>query len=238
MTRPPLRILIVDDDPDIASVLCRGLALEGFETATEARADAAFTRLADAPFDPPFDTPFDTPFDAAIVDVMIGDESGLDLVRKLRRSSIRLPVIMLSALIGIDDRTEGLRAGADDYVIKPFSLDELTARLRVQIARATERATPTLALDPQNRTACAGDHRAELTEREFALLSLLLRHRGETLSRGEIFDALWTGDGPGAENVVDVYVGYLRRKLSPAQNFGMEIVTIRSRGFQLRDIAP
>ena len=216
------RVLVVDDDPDIGSVVARGLGHDGFEVTVEARAAAAKARLsAEA-------------FDAAVIDVMIGEESGLDLVRELRAGGASLPILMLSALTGIEDRTAGLRAGADDYVIKPFSMAELSARLAVQIERAGERARATLTLDRTARRAHAGDRSVDLTEREASLLQYFLERRGEVLSRGQIFDALWTGDGPTAENVVDVYVGYLRRKLSPAEAFGAEIVTIRSRGFQLR----
>lgn len=219
------RVLIVDDDPDIASVLSRGLAHDGYRT--EVAADVAGARAALEAGG----------FDAAVVDVMIGDDSGLDLVRDLRAGGHALPVLMLSALTGIADRQAGLKAGADDYVIKPFSMSELSARLAVQIGRAAERARPVAVLDREARVVRAGDRAVDLTEREAALLAFFMAHPGEVLSRGAIFDALWTGDGPAAENVVDVYIGYLRRKLAPAAAFGIEIVTIRSRGFQLRETA-
>lgn len=217
-------ILVVDDDPDIASALARGLALNGFQTVVADRVDDATRALANPAVE------------AAIVDVMVGDDSGLDLVRNAREAGNRKPILMLSALTAIDDRADGLRAGADDYVVKPFSLDELVARLRVQLARSNDR--PVLNLDRQSRVAQAGDTRVDLTERECALLALLIDHKGRTLSRGAIFDRLWTGEGQTAENVVDVYIGYLRRKLSPPEAFGAEIVTVRSRGFMLRDLAP
>jgi two-component system, OmpR family, response regulator PrrA len=214
-------ILVVDDDPDIASALARGLALNGFRTvATDRLADAAQAFA-------------DPDVAAAVVDVMVGEENGLNLVRDSRASGNRKPILMLSALTSIEDRADGLRAGADDYVVKPFSLDELVARLRVQLARAADR--PVLSLDRESRVARTGVTRVDLTERECALLALLLDNKGRTLARGEIFDRLWTGEGQTAENVVDVYIGYLRRKLSPADAFGAEIVTVRSRGFMLRD---
>ena len=220
------RILIVDDDPDIGSVLQRGLALDGYEAEHVALAATARDRLATGGYA------------AAIVDVMIGPDSGLDLVRDVRAGGQRLPILMLSALTSIDDRTAGLRAGADDYVIKPFAMDELSARLAVQIGRASDRQRPTLRFDRKSRVVSAGDVSVDLTEREAALLNLFVENRGEVLTRGAIFDAIWTGDGPTAENVVDVYIGYLRRKLVPAEAFGVEIVTIRSRGFQLRETGP
>lgn len=219
------RVLIVDDDPDIGSVLLRGLAHDGYRTEHVAQMAAARERLSTGDYA------------AAIVDVMIGPDSGLDLVRALRGEGKRLPILMLSALTGIDDRTAGLRAGADDYVIKPFSMEELSARLAVQIGRASERQRPTLRFDRKSRVVSAGEVSVDLTEREAALLNLFLQNKGEVLTRGAIFDAIWTGEGPSAENVVDVYIGYLRRKLAPAEAFGVEIVTIRSRGFQLRETA-
>nr|WP_253949371.1 response regulator transcription factor [Mangrovicoccus sp. HB161399] len=215
--------MVVDDDPDIASVLARGLRLKGFEVATEPRAASAADRLRREPFD------------AAVIDVMIGSESGLDLVAALRAEGHRLPMLMLSALTEIADRTAGLRAGADDYVVKPLDLDELAARLHVQISRAAETRPAGPELDDATRQLRKGAAGLDLTEREFAVLRLLWEHRGGPLPRGEIFDRLWTGDAPGAENVVDVYIGYLRKKLAARPEFGLEIVTIRSRGFQLRE---
>ena len=216
----PLKVLIVEDDPDLASALARGLRLEGFLTVIEDREPEAARLLSDEGTH------------AAIVDVMLGTGSGLNLVRAARTAGNRKPILMLSALETIEDRAEGLRAGADDYVVKPFAFDELLARLRVQLARADDRGA-TFRLDRASRTATAGAETAALTERECALLSLFLDHEGRALTRGAIFDALWSGNRPGAENVVDVYVGYLRRKL-PAERFGVEIVTIRSRGFLFR----
>ncbi|WP_240722806.1 response regulator transcription factor [Poseidonocella sp. HB161398] len=218
-------MLVVDDDPDIASVLARGLRLKGFEVTTEARADAAAARLRE------------DAFDAAVIDVMIGAESGLDLVVGLRAAGVDLPVLMLSALAEIADRAAGLRAGADDYVVKPLDLDELAARLHVQISRAAETRPGGPELDPGRRRLCCGTSELDLTEREFAVLRLLWEHRGGPLARGEIFDRLWTGDTPGAENVVDVYIGYLRKKLAQRPEFGLQIVTIRSRGFELRGVS-
>jgi DNA-binding response OmpR family regulator len=221
MTRP--RILVVDDDPDIASALRRGLKLHGFESVIEDRVARIEDRLAEAELQ------------AAIIDVMIGSDSGLDLVRRLRAGGFTRPILMLSALTGVEDRADGLRAGADEYVVKPFALDELVARLRVQLARAEDRAAARFSLDRHSRIARRGRHEVALTERECALLSLFLDRPGQTLSRGELFDRLWTGEGQAAENVVDVYVGYLRRKLAPPAAFGVEIITIRSRGFLLRE---
>ena len=222
MTAAPARILIVDDDPEITSALARGLALHGYETVAANNLAAARALFRDASLS------------AAIVDVMIGADSGIDLVRTLRAEGATLPILMLSALSEVDDRARGLDAGAEDYIVKPFSFDELVARLKVQQRRAESGARPgPVRLDPATRSVARGKRSVSLTEREFALLSLLWNRRGEVLSRGEIFDALWAREGTSSENVVDVYVGYLRRKLAPMADFGFDIKTLRNRGFML-----
>jgi len=226
MTDSAARILIVDDDPEITSALARGLRLHGYDPVTANRVDAALNCI------------LAEPLTAAIVDVMIGNDSGIDLVRDLRAAGQTLPVVMLSALSEVDDRARGLEAGADDYIVKPFSFDELVARLKVQERRAdSARPRPAL-LDAEARRLTLGPHEAQLTERECALLRLLVAHAGETLSRGEIFDALWAGDGSSSENVVDVYLGYLRKKIGAEQEFGFEIKTIRNKGFVIDGLVP
>jgi DNA-binding response OmpR family regulator len=212
------RVLVVEDDPDIASALCRGLALHGYDTVSEARVAPALERLREPGLD------------AAVVDVMLGRESGLDLVRRARAAGFRNPVLMLSALSEVSDRARGLEAGADDYIVKPFSFEELLARLQVQERRLLA-AVP--AFDPVARTVTGPSARVQLTEREALLFGQLFRAEGRILSRGELFDRLWAGEGTSSENVVDVYVGYLRRKLAPPAAFGFEIQTHRNRGFSL-----
>ncbi len=225
MTKPT-RILILDDDPEITSALSRGLTLHGYDTVCEHRVDSALMRLRNEPMA------------AAIVDVMIGADSGIDLVRTLRAEGITLPIVMLSALSEVEDRARGLEAGADDYIVKPFSFDELVARLKVQERRQRPDTPRRARLDPATRKVIARTREVVLTEREFALLSMLARHAGEAQTRGRIFDALWAGEGTSSENVVDVYLGYLRRKLDPSADFGFEIKTLRNRGFMLDGIAP
>lgn len=216
------RLLIVDDDPEIASALVRGLALHGYEARAENRADTALARL------------ISEPFSGAIVDVMLGADSGLDLVRQARRDGATLPILMLSALSDVEHRAAGLAAGADDYVVKPFSLDELVARLKVQEHRAQARAAR---LNPTTRVLAGPHGEVTLTEREYTLLGHLIRHAGRPLPRGDIFDALWANEGSASENVVDVYVGYLRKKLAQA-DFGFEIKTIRNKGFCIDGLPP
>ena len=218
-------VLIVDDDPEITSALSRGLALHGLRSVSENRVDTALERFAD------------TAISAAIIDVMIGSDSGIDLVRNVRNAGHRTPILMLSALSEVEDRARGLEAGADDYVVKPFSFDELVARLKVQQRRARP-DKPRATLDMASWILSTDHRRVDLTEREVNLLALLSRHAGTPLSREMVFAELWASQGASSENVVDVYVGYLRRKLDPAQEFGFEIKTIRNQGFMLDGTAP
>lgn len=220
------RLLIIDDDPEIASALVRGLALHGYDAIAETQAGRALNALANGAYR------------AAIVDVMLGPDSGIDLVRKARAKGVVIPIVMLSALSDVEHRAAGLEAGADDYIVKPFSLDELAARLKVQEHRAqTQRPAPAR-LSDETREIQGSNRSVTLTEREYELLCFLARHNGEPQSRGTIFDSLWAVDGSGSENVVDVYLGYLRRKLEPASDFGFEIKTIRNKGFCLEGISP
>ncbi|MBC7140738.1 MAG: response regulator transcription factor [Rhodobacteraceae bacterium] len=213
-------ILVVEDDADIASALSRGLALHGYATICEPRVERALDLVRTAPLR------------AAIVDVMLGPDSGLTLVRDARAAGFRKPILMLSALSEVGDRSEGLGAGADDYIVKPFSFEELLARLQVQERRVEERAAMP-GFDPAARTLQGRGVRVELTEREANLLAMLYRNAGRILPRGVIFDTLWAGEGTSSDNIVDVYVGYLRKKLSPAEAFGIDIQTVRNRGFML-----
>ena len=222
---PVKRLLVVEDEPELASALQRGLALHGYEAVTENRAGPALMRLGEEDFA------------GAIVDVMLGVDSGLALVRQARAAGVTIPILMLSALSEVDHRAAGLAAGADDYVVKPFSFDELVARLAVQEQRARAAHPKPARLCPTTRTLSTPAGRVTLTEREYDLLALLCQHADAPLSRGAIFDALWQGEGAGNENVVDVYLGYLRRKLA-AQDFRFEIKTIRNKGFVIEGVVP
>jgi len=219
------QLLIVEDDPEITYALMRGLALHGYEAEAEHRAGRALARLEEGRFS------------CAIVDVMLGTESGLTLVRDARARGVTLPILMLSALSEVEDRTAGLEAGADDYVVKPFSFDELVARMRVQESRADHRQAAVATLCPQDRALRRGADAVTLTEREYALLALLSAGAGVPQPRHVIFETLWAAEGSASENVVDVYIGYLRRKLGEG-DFDFEIRTIRSKGFCLEGVAP
>lgn len=230
MTDETRRILIAEDDADIAATLARGLRADGYAPTIAPDAATALA-LCD-----------ETPPGAAIVDMMLGADRGTDLVAALRAQGMRGPVLMLSALTGVDDRTAGLEAGADDYIAKPFEYGELLARLRVQEqrrARAEDGSAPVIGrmrYDPATRAVSNGERTVMLTEREAALLRFLAARPNVLCSRGDIFDTLWLGDGGSSDNVVDVYIGYLRKKLAPLDDFGVALRTIRSRGFMLTEL--
>jgi two-component system, OmpR family, response regulator len=222
-----IRVLIVEDDPDIASLLRRGLEASGYAADWTETGAAALARVEAGGID------------AAIIDMMLGDESGAALLAEMRRRGHRLPALILSALARVEDRAEGLDAGAQDYVVKPFQLGELLARLEVQLRRAAPRQEPLrmggLIYDPVTRTVTGGPRPVPLTEREGELIAWLIGCRGALATRGEIFDALWAPHGGATQNLVDVYVGYLRRKLGNLTDYGLALRTLRGRGFQLSE---
>ena len=224
------RVLIAEDDPDIASTLSRGLEREGYRPVVAHNAAGAIAAVRDGAVG------------AAVVDMMLGPDRGDDLVRQLRAHGMSGPIVILSALSGVEDRTEGLESGADEYIAKPFDFAELLARLRVQEARRSRRGGGTgrsclagAELRPEVRQVVAGERVVTLTQREWDLLIFLITAGERVVSRGEIFDTLWAREGGASENVVDVYVGYLRRKLAPTRDFGLELKTIRTRGFLLTE---
>jgi len=229
MTDKPL-ILLAEDDQDIASALIRGLQSDGY--ACVHAVDAGTAEAALERSEP----------HAAIVDVMLGPDDGVALTARMRAAGFQGPILMLSALSAVKDRTAGLVAGADDYIAKPFEYGELLARLRVQERRRVqsddEKPKPLIGklfYENNLRNATNGERSVYLTEREAKLLLLLAKNGGALMSRGEIFDSLWLNDGTSSENVVDVYIGYLRRKLAPMEEFGVALKTIRARGFMLME---
>jgi two-component system, OmpR family, response regulator len=221
-----MRVLVVEDEPGMARLLRRGLeeeshavdvatdGLEGLWLATE------------------------NEYAAIVLDVMLPGMDGFEVCRKLRTAGVWAPVLMLTARDAVGDRVSGLDAGADDYLVKPFSLLELAARLRA-LARRGDRARPPvlaegdLRLDPAAKRVWRADAELQLSPKEFSLLELFLRHPGDVLTRSQILEAVWDFAYDGTSNVVDQYIGYLRRKVDvPFARHDIE--TVRGMGYRLR----
>ncbi|MFF8830020.1 response regulator transcription factor [Streptomyces sp. NPDC015131] len=206
------RVLVVDDDPEVRAAVEDGLAVEGYDTRGAGDGLAALSEVA--AWQP----------DVIVLDVMMPVLDGLAVCRRLRALGDRTPVIVLTALDSVSERVDGLDAGADDYLVKPFALDELTARLRALLRRAApepEGAEPPLAfgdlvVDPETRTGSRAGRPLEFSRTEFALLDLLLRHPRQVLPREVILERVWGQDFGPDSNSLAVYVGYLRRKLEAA----------------------
>ena len=202
-----MRILVVDDEPAVRKAVRRGLILAGYDVEMAADGEEALAAFAGAPPD------------AVVLDVLMPGTDGLEVCRRLRAVGDRTPVLMLTARDSVSDRVTGLDAGADDYLVKPFALEELLARLRALLRRSGpgddgQLRFEDLVLDTEAFTAARGERRMELTRTEFALLELFLRNPKRVLSRTLIHERIWGYDfGPGS-NALGVYVGYLRRKLS------------------------
>lgn len=222
-----MRVLVVEDEQKIALFLKKGLTEKGYSVETAGDADAALTRLAAAPFD------------ILILDLLLpGTRDGLDLCREVRARGIPSKILMLTARDTIENKIAGLDAGADDYLVKPFSFRELVARLRA-LLRRTE-AAPTgplkvgdLSYDPESREVARGGEIIRLTAREGALFELLLRRHGKVVSRSEIQARIWEDSFDLSTNIIDVYINSLRKKL---ESGGREkiIQTVRGVGYRVR----
>jgi two-component system response regulator MprA len=226
------RVLVVDDEPAVRDSLARTLRFEGYDVVEAV--DGVDALAAVQAKDP----------DLLVLDVMMPRMDGLEACRRLRASQQHLPVLMLTARDGVGDRVAGLDAGADDYLVKPFALQELLARVRALLRRsllntsASDESAPLrfadLSLDPASREVRRGDRSIELTRTEFSMLEVFLRHPRRVLTRTMLFELVWGFDfGPGS-NSLDVYVGYLRRKLE-ADGEPRLIQTVRGVGYVLRE---
>ncbi len=220
-------VLVVDDEPAIRESLERALALEGYSVELAADGEAALDRVAAGPVD------------ATVLDVAMPGIDGLEVCRRLRRSGDRTPVLMLTARDAVSDRVDGLDAGADDYLVKPFALAELKARLRALLRRtepgdSDELSFADLTLDPATREVRRGDAELELTRTEFALLELFMRHPRQVLSRSQIYEAVWGYDFGESSNSLGVYVGYLRRK-TEVGGAPRLLQTMRGVGYALKE---
>jgi two-component system, OmpR family, response regulator MprA len=221
-----MRILVVDDEPQLRRALERALKLEGYEVALAADGDEALAEVVGA-----------AP-DAIVLDVLMPNRDGLSTCRELRDRGDRTPVLMLTARDAVKDRVDGLDAGADDYVVKPFALEELLARLRALLRRGNggngELSYADLSLDPATREVRRGGREVELTKTEFALLEQLLRHPRVVLTRSQLFEAVWGYDFGPRSNSLEVYIGYLRRKTEKGGEPRL-IQTVRGVGYSLRE---
>jgi two-component system, OmpR family, response regulator len=221
-----VRVLVVEDETKLGNLLSRGLREEGYSADLAERGEEALW-MAKA-----------VEYDAILLDVMLPGLDGFDVCRRLRADGVWSPVLMLTARDAVDDRVAGLDAGADDYLAKPFSFEELLARLRALTRRAPiERpavlAAGDLRLDPAAHRAWRGDVELDLSAKEFALLELFMRRPGSVLSRSQLLEGAWDMAFESRSNVVDVYVRYLREKID--RPFGCEsIETVRGVGYRLR----
>ncbi len=222
-----MKILVVDDERAVRESLRRALELEGYEIELAGDGREALERFeSEAP-------------DAVVLDVLMPGMDGLEACRALRRSGSRVPVLMLTARTQVEDRVEGLDAGADDYLTKPFALEELLARLRALLRRTADGSGETLRfadleLDPGTREVKRGGEPIELTRTEFSLLELFLLNPRQVLTRSVIFERVWGYDFGYGSNSLDVYIGYLRRK-TEAGGKPRLIQTVRGVGYALRE---
>lgn len=223
------RILIVEDEENMARFVELELRHEGYEVdkAADGRTGLAMAESGG--------------YDLMLLDIMLPELSGLEVLRRLRRTS-GLPVILLTARDGVSDKVSGLDTGANDYITKPFAIEELLARIRTVLRSAPHQAsTPAqllcwgrLAVNPAAHTVCYGDDEVELTKKEFALLETLLRNTGIVLSRDTLLEKVWGYEYMGETNVVDVYVRYLRSKLDDV--YGCHIITtVRGVGYVIKE---
>jgi two-component system, OmpR family, response regulator len=221
-----MRVLIVEDESKMAGLLRRGLSEEGIADLAARGEDAIWMAGA-------------TEYDAIVLDLMLPGMDGFEVCRRLRDDGVWSPVLMLTARDGVEDRVSGLDAGADDYLVKPFSYAELLARLRALARRGNGDRRPELRvgelrMDPAKRRVWRGDREIPLTVKEFAVLEVFMRRPGEVLSRFQLLEHAWDYEYENRSNIVDSYVRLLRRKID--KPFGkMSIETVRGAGYRLRE---
>lgn len=220
-----MKVLVVEDDPQIAAVVRRGLELEGFTVEHADDGDEGWRMATEGAFD------------VLVLDIMLPGRNGFVLCRDLRAVGITTPILMLTAKDGDLDEAEALDTGADDYVTKPFSFPVLVARIRALVRRAVGAAAPVvevgaLRVDAAARRVWSSAAEIELSRREFDVLEHLVRHAGQVVSKGQLLDAVWETGFAGDPNIVEVYVGRLRRKID--EPFGTHhIVTVRGAGYRV-----
>jgi two-component system, OmpR family, response regulator len=221
-----MRVLVVEDDVKMAAAIRRGLRFEGVVVDLAGGGEEAIRRVGA------------TEYDAVLLDVMLPDIDGFETCRRLRRQGVWVPILMLTARDAVEDRVRGLDTGADDYLTKPFSLAELLARLRAlarrgPVERPAVLEVGDLRLDPATHEVWRGEHRIELSAREFGLLEVFMRRAGQVLTQLQLLEAAWDLGYEQRSNVVEVYVRYLREKID--RPFGLRsIETVRGVGYRLR----
>ncbi len=222
-----MRVLVVEDEQRIAQFLRKGLSEKGYAVETAADADTALAAISASPFD------------VIILDLLLpGSRDGLELCREIRARGVGSKILMLTARDTVENKIEGLDAGADDYLVKPFSFRELQARLRA-LLRRTEVAEPgplvsgEISYDPEAREVVRGGQTVRLTAREGALFELLLRRRGKVVSRTEIQARIWEDSFDLSTNIIDVYINALRKKLDAGERERL-IQTVRGVGYRIR----
>ncbi|MGH3085292.1 MAG: response regulator transcription factor [Gaiellaceae bacterium] len=223
-----MKILVVDDERAVRDSLRRALVLQGYEVELASDGEEALERLA-----------ADGQPDAVVLDILMPGIDGLEVCRQIRRRGNSVPVLMLTARDAVGDRVEGLDAGADDYLVKPFALEELLARIRALLRRAVPAADGVLhfadlELDTGTREVRRGGDMIELTRTEFNLLELFMLNPRQVLTRSIIFERVWGYDFGFASNSLDVYIGYLRRKTEAGGKQRL-IRTVRGVGYALRE---
>jgi two-component system, OmpR family, response regulator MprA len=221
-----MRVLVIEDDPQMRSLLTRSLSYEGYQVEAVASGREAIQRVDIA-----------AP-DLVLLDLMLPDVDGLEVCRRLRATT-ELPVLMLTARRSLTDKVDGFDSGADDYLVKPFALEELLVRVKALLRRrgpgtGSQLRLADLAMDLASREVWRGERRVNLTAKEFDLLELFLRHPRQVLRRDVIFDRLWGYDFGGESNIIDVYVRYLRAKLGAGGEPEL-IYTVRGVGYVLRE---
>jgi two-component system, OmpR family, response regulator len=220
-----MRVLVVEDKAKLGTLLSRGMRKAGHSADVAATGEEAVWMAAS------------TPYDAVVLDVMLPGMDGFETCRRLRSEDVWAPVLMLTARDSVDDRVAGLDSGADDYLTKPFSFRELLARLRALVRRGTRERPAVLEaadlrLDPAARRVWRGAAEISLTQKEFALLEALMRHRGEVLSRLELLESAWDSAYENRSNIVDAYIRRLRGKVD--RPFGVRTLeTVRGSGYRL-----
>ncbi len=220
-----MRLLIVEDDKKVGAFLERGLKEENYAVdVCRSGADALYLSQVN-------------PYDVIILDIMLPGKDGFSVCRELRDNGVLIPIIMLTAKDTLDDKVKGLTVGADDYLTKPFSFEELLARIRALLRRSQDYKTKSLRIgdlemDPVRRLVTRGGQKIMLTGKEYALLEYLMRNQGRVLSQSMIIEHVWDMDYEGASNIVNVYINHLRRKIDTDHPVKL-IKTVRGHGYQI-----